>query len=185
LLTSNLIKKLPYLLRKTSDQQEANAAVSLLLKPSPEDYEILFVKRVKRSTDPWSGQIAFPGGKHDPEDKTLKDTVIREIYEETGINLQEDNFLGVLKAINSKPSHNIRILPFIVILKEIPVIKLNENELDRYFWTSYKKIANSEGVANLSNRKVPAYILGDDIVWGVTYRILRKFSEIIELFTIK
>ncbi|MCW3997612.1 MAG: CoA pyrophosphatase [Candidatus Bathyarchaeota archaeon] len=179
MLTSNFIKKLPYLLRKTSDQQGANAAVGLLLKPGQEDYEILFVKRVERSSDPWSGQIAFPGGKHDPEDKTLKDTVIREIFEETGINLQENSFLGVLKATNSKPSRNIRILPFIAILKEGATIKLNENELDCYFWIPYKKIVNSKGVAEFSNRKVPAYILEEEIVWGVTYRILESLEKLL------
>lgn len=170
-------------LREPSDQQEANAAIGILLKPIIEDFEILFVKRVERKTDPWSGQIAFPGGKFDPKDKDLKDTVIREIFEETGINLKEDSFLGVLEAVDSKPKRNIRILPFIALLKNRPVIKLNENELDKYFWIPYKKIVNSIGVANLKNRNVPAYFLEEEIVWGVTYRILRKFNEIINSLT--
>lgn len=185
MLTSKLIKKLPYLLRKNSEHQNANAAVGLILKTGKEDYEILFVKRVKRSSDPWSGQIAFPGGKHDPEDKTLKDTVIREIYEETGIYLQEDSFLGVLSVIKSRPNQNIKILPFIALLKEKPVIKLSKNELDSYFWIPYKKIVNSKGIAEINNRKVPAYIFKEKIVWGVTYRIIRKFRENIELLNAK
>ena len=173
------------LLKETSDQQDANAAVGILLKPIMEDFEVLFVKRVERKTDPWSGQIAFPGGKYDPEDNNLKDTVIREIFEETGINLQEDSFLGVLEAVESKPKRNIKILPFIAFLKKRPVIKLNENELDKYFWIPYRKIVSSIGVANLNNRNVPAYFLEEEIVWGVTYRILGKFNEIINSLSTK
>ena len=132
-----------------------------------------------------AGEIAFPGGKYDPEDNSLKDTVIREIFEETGINLQEDNFLGVLDAVESKPKRNIKILPFIAFLKKRPVIKLNENELDKYFWIPYRKIVSNLGVANLNNRRVLAYFLEEEIVWGVTYRILGKFNEIINSLTTK
>ena len=181
MLNSKLIKRLPDVLKKISDQQQANAAVSLLLKPAIRDYEILFVKRVERLSDPWSGQIAFPGGKRDPEDRTLKDTVIREVFEETNIKLEENNFLGVLEIIKSEPERNIRILPFVALLEKRPTIKLNKNELDRFFWISYKKIERNKGNVDVENKKVPAYILGEDIIWGVTYNILNKFRKNIEL----
>lgn len=181
MLNSKIIKRLPEILGKVSEKYDANAAVSLILKPKLEDYEILFVKRVERISDPWSGQIAFPGGKRDPEDRNLKDTVIREVFEETSIKLMEINFLGVSKIISSKPKRNLRILPFIVFLEESPVIDLNKKELDKFFWVSYKKIESNRGIVNFGSRNVPAYILGDDIVWGVTYKILRDFNKIVEL----
>ena len=181
MLNSKLIKRLPDILGKISEKHNANAAVSLILKPTLEDYEILFVKRVKRISDPWSGQIAFPGGKRDPEDRNLKDTIIREVFEETSIKLKEGNFLGVLNTISSKPKRTFKILPFIVFLEETPIIDLNKKELDRFFWVSFEKIESNRGSVDFGNRKVPAYIFGDDIVWGVTYEILRDFNEIVEL----
>lgn len=181
MLNLNLQKGLPEVLKQISEEYDANAAVSLILRPTLEDHEILFVKRVERISDPWSGQIAFPGGKRDPEDKNLKATVIREVFEETSIKLEEINFLGVLKIINSKPKKNFKILPFIVFLEEPVSINLNKKELDRFFWVSLKKIKNSWGIGKFGDKTVPAYILGKDIVWGVTYKILRDFNKNIGL----
>ncbi len=64
--------KIKQVLRPISDQQEANAAVSLILIQVHQDFKILFVKRVERLSDPWSGQIAFPGGKKESEDEMSK-----------------------------------------------------------------------------------------------------------------
>ncbi|MBT8172001.1 hypothetical protein KJN74_03935, partial [Candidatus Bathyarchaeota archaeon] len=95
--------------------------------------------------------------------------------------LKDINFLGVLKIINSKPKRSFKILPFIVFLEDPPIINLNKKELDRFFWVSFKKIKSNRGIAKFGNRKVPAYIFGKDIVWGVTYKILRDFNKNIEL----
>ena len=72
------IEKLSEALRPLSDEQGANAAVAVLLKLERGRLCVLFVKRVEEAKDPWSGQVAFPGGKRDAEDKDLKETVIRE-----------------------------------------------------------------------------------------------------------
>ena len=181
MLTPKLIEELSVFLKRNPDFQEANAAVSLILKPAIKDYEVLFVKRVERQSDPWSGQIAFPGGKRDLRDRTLKDTIIREVFEETNIKLKKTNFLGVLKIIYSEPNTNFKILPFIALLKKNPIIKLNKNELDSFFWISYKKIKRNKGFVGARNKKVPAYIFGENIVWGVTYNILEMFRKNIEL----
>jgi 8-oxo-dGTP pyrophosphatase MutT (NUDIX family) len=176
--------KIKQVLRPISDHQEANAAVGLILIQVQQDFKILFVKRVERLSDPWSGQIAFPGGKKETKDSNLKDTVIRETFEETNIKLDEDNLIGVLEAIDSGHFSNIKILPFISLLKGPQIIKLNKKELDNYFWYSYKKILNNRSLVEINSKKEPAYILGDKIVWGITYKILREFCEIIEKETL-
>ena len=176
--------KIKQVLRPISDHQEANAAVGLILIQVQQDFKILFVKRVERLSDPWSGQIAFPGGKKETKDSNLKDTVIRETFEETNIKLDEDNLIGVLEAIDSGHFSNIKILSFISLLKGPQIIKLNKKELDNYFWYSYKKILNNRSLVEINSKKEPAYILGDAIVWGITYKILREFCEIIEKETL-
>lgn len=180
MLNLNLVNKLPKILNKASDLKKANAAVILVLTPIGKDYEILFVKRVERLNDPWSGQIAFPGGKTESVDRSLKDTGIRELFEETNVKIKDENILGVLNIIKSEPKRNIRILPFIATIEKKPDIQLNKNELDRFFWIPYERIEASRGTTYIGSKKIPAYIFRKDVVWGVTYNILNTFEKTIE-----
>jgi 8-oxo-dGTP diphosphatase len=66
LVSAEAIAKLPSALEPISDEQGANAAVALLLKPRRNDFDVLLVKRVKNPSDPWSGQMALPGGIREP-----------------------------------------------------------------------------------------------------------------------
>jgi 8-oxo-dGTP pyrophosphatase MutT (NUDIX family) len=180
LVNADVIAKLPTILKSISDEQGANAAVVLLLKSQRNDFGVLFVKRVENPSDPWSGQMALPGGKRKPKDKDLKDTVMRETMEETGIKLDDCRFLGVLTAIRSKPKPKIKILPFIVLLEDEPKLKLNKAELESFIWVPFEEVVQSKGTVEFSFGKVPAYIFADAIVWGITYKILSKFVKAVE-----
>ena len=39
------------------------AAVAMILREAVEDVEMLFIERARHDSDPWSGHLAFPGGK--------------------------------------------------------------------------------------------------------------------------
>ena len=180
MVTADIIKKLPTVLKRVSDEQDANAAVALLLKPKRDDFEVLLVQRVENPSDPWSGQMALPGGKRESKDTSLKDTVMRETLEETGIALGQCRFLGALNAVRSEPKPDFEILPFVVLLEDEPKLKLNKNELETFIWVPYEEIVQSKGTVEFSFGKVPAYILADAIVWGVTYKILSEFVQAVE-----
>ena len=180
MVRAEAIAKLPTALKPVSDEQDANAAVALLLKPKRNDFDLLLVKRVESPSDPWSGQMALPGGKREPKDASLKDTVMRETLEETGVALCKCRFLGVLDAVRSEPKPDFKILPFVVLLEAEPELKLNKAELETFIWVPYEVVVQSKGVAEFSFGKVPAYIFADAIVWGVTYKILSKFVEAVE-----
>ena len=70
-----------------------HAAVLLLLRAPVEERdgmaEILFIKRAERTGDPWSGHLAFPGGRADREDATLLGIAVREAAEEVGIDIRD------------------------------------------------------------------------------------------------
>lgn len=170
------IEELSANLRSVSDEQDANAAVALLLKVEGGRPYILFVKRVQNSSDPWSGQIALPGGKRESKDKDLKETVIRETLEETKINLHGNcRFLGVMSALQSKPRPEIKVLPFVILVGDAPSIRLNEKELEEYFWIPFDELVRDRTYSKFSFGKVPAFIVGNKIIWGLTYRIIESF----------
>ena len=169
------IEQLSTHLRPVSDEQDANAAVALLLKIEGGRIYILFVRRVQDSSDPWSGQIALPGGKREPEDKDLKETVIRETLEETKINLSDCRFLGVISTFHSKPRPEIIVLPFVILVGNATSMILNKKELEDYFWISLDELVKNKRLAKLSFGKVPAFVIGNNIIWGLTYRIIERF----------
>jgi 8-oxo-dGTP pyrophosphatase MutT (NUDIX family) len=180
MVSAETIAKLPTLLRPVSDEQGGNAAVSLLLKPRRGDFEVLLVKRVENPSDTWSGQMALPGGKREPDDLSLKDTAVRETLEETGVALTNCSFLGVLEPVQSEPLPDFKISPFVVLLDCEPRLKLNKAELETFVWVPYEGVVKSKGTVKFSFGEVPAYIFTEGIVWGITYNILTEFIQAVE-----
>lgn len=59
------------------------------------DPELLFIKRATRKGDKWTGHVALPGGKRDPEDEDDQVTAVREAMEEVGIDLSYAHAISV------------------------------------------------------------------------------------------
>ncbi|MFB0514725.1 MAG: CoA pyrophosphatase [Candidatus Bathyarchaeia archaeon] len=171
----DIAEKLSKMLNPVSEEQDADAAVALLLKTVNQDFKVLFVKRVENPTDPWSGQMALPGGKRDSKDKDLKQTVVRETSEETNINLlHRGRFLGVMETLRSTERPDMKILPFVILLEHEPSIKLNE-ELEGFVWISLEELVRHKGTVKFSFGESAAYVVRDFVIWGLTYRILERF----------
>lgn len=174
------LEKLSRVLKPFSVAQDAEAAVVLLLKAVGHDLAALLVKRVENPQDFWSGQVALPGGRRGIRDKNLKETVIRETFEETGIDLRSGcRFLGVLEASTSAGRH-VRVLPFAVFLEHEVAITLERKELERFTWVKLDDLVKHRGIARLSFGEVPAFLVNDYVVWGLTYRILNDFLRVLE-----
>lgn len=47
---------------------------------------LLMMQRAQRIGDPWSGHVAFPGGRVDPSDASTPAAALRELHEETGFD---------------------------------------------------------------------------------------------------
>ena len=72
------------------------AAVAMLLRQTQAGPEVFFIRRAEHPRDPWSGHMAFPGGRQHAEDSSLLDTAIRETLEEVGLDLRAVFADGVL-----------------------------------------------------------------------------------------
>lgn len=157
------------------------AAVAAILVGSDENPpDILLIKRAKRADDPWSGQMAFPGGRRDPEDADLFDTVRRETFEETGIVLQSGDLVGELNDLRPLGPGLPRLIvrPFVFLLEAKPEVVLN-HEVALSLWVDFSKLHGLAGSATVTvsgrNVVVPAYHVEHHIVWGLTERILNSF----------
>ena len=71
------------------DGVRVHAAVSLILREGKE-LEVLLIKRAEIEGDPWSGQMALPGGRKDASDSSLLQTAMRETEEEVGLSLESE-----------------------------------------------------------------------------------------------
>ena len=93
------------------------AAVAMVLREVEAGLELLFIRRAEHPNDPWSGQMAFPGGRTEPGDVGLRATAIRETREELGLDLERQGlFLGALDEVRAmarlRPM-NLAIAPFV------------------------------------------------------------------------
>jgi 8-oxo-dGTP pyrophosphatase MutT (NUDIX family) len=164
------------------------AAVALIFRLGTNDgLELLLVKRAEYAGDPWSGQIAFPGGREEAGDSSLAETAIRETREETGIDLHRDGMLlGVLDDLRPRTVHlpAIVVRPFVAILDGHEPLELSP-ELALAFWVPFGSLARTE-----SWRQDTVFARGiqinarvfqheDHIVWGMTERVLTGMMELL------
>lgn len=175
-----------YTAQEISAPEARPAAVALILVEQSGGLEALFIKRAARVGDPWSGQVAFPGGRHDPEDGDLLATAIRETREETGVELSDAERLGVLDDLYPRTPTlpPVRVRPFVFALPaRRPLV--STVEVERAFWVPLARIVEPSVRRDVKlvvggvERVFPAYDLGEDVIWGMTERILTPFLELL------
>ena len=160
-----------------SDQELPKAAVAIILDPNREGGSVLLIKRKERKGDPWSGQIAFPGGHRSRNDRTCLETAIREASEEVGIGLREGELLGNLPFMYSR-TRLVLVAPFVFLVTRHSVISLND-EVTASFWIPLdvlsKMMATKREVEDEGRRlAVDSYVYGEHVIWGLTFRIINE-----------
>lgn len=165
------------------DGSPARAAVAVTLRPGlGESLELLLIRRAEREGDPWSGQIALPGGRWSPNDTSLLHTALRETWEETGLDLSQAGLvLGTLDELRPRTATlpSIIITPVVVALEVAPPLVLSDEVADA-FWVSLDVLRDPARTRESHVRvrgatwHVPSFVLGEHVVWGLTERILRQ-----------
>lgn len=157
------------------------AAVAVLVVPAADDVDLLLIRRAERASDPWSGHMALPGGRKDEDDRDLYCTVVREVHEELGVTLDSSALLGELDDLRPATAPaRVMVRPFVFALAQRPALSLSE-EVARVRWSASRELAASMGTTEVYHhgllRTMPCYRLGDDIVWGMTHRILEPLID--------
>ena len=158
------------------------AAVTVILAGGLEDPEVLFIKRKRRRGDPWSGQIAFPGGRKKRYERDLLSTAIREAREEVGIVLREEDFLGVLGIFSPKNAPEIRVAAYVTHLREMPKVVISEGEVEKYFWIRLRELPKCEEIRSMPTSRGlwrgVTYECEGELIWGMTARIVKRLLTI-------
>ena len=166
------------------DPVARHAAVALILRLADDgDVELLMIQRAVFPGDPWSGHIALPGGRKEPEDVSLERTAIRETLEETGFDLAaHGHLLGTLDEVHPRTPRlpSLIIRPHVFIAPRAVTI-VTSAEVAEAFWVPLPLLAHpsATGEATFTDRGVErterSFRLGQHVVWGLTERILRQF----------
>ena len=163
------------------------AAVALVLRRhSARDAEVLFIRRAERVGDPWSGHVAFPGGRRDDADASLEVTARRETREELSLDLDAAaRMIGVLDDLRPRsPSlPSIAVRPFVfVLMREVELVP--NDEVHSVFWTPLSELRDPARAAEHAFERggawlrFPAYRWGEDVVWGMTERIVSQLLAV-------
>ncbi len=172
--------------KEVSEPGTHPAAVALMLVEGAEGLEALFIRRALRPGDPWSGQVALPGGRHDPTDAGLLATAIRETLEETGVDLSAAERLGALDDLqpHTPTLPPVVVRPFVFALLDRPALAPSV-EVQWAFWLPLGHLAQPGVRREVTlavrgvERAFPAYVVGEEVVWGMTERILTPFLELV------
>lgn len=183
-ITTTLNRHQPQKLEQLAQKQ---AAVAMLLTDAATGPEVLFIRRAEYEGDPWSGDVAFPGGGIEAEDNGPQQAAEREVWEEIGLQLSPQHYLGQLDDL-SGAYLPIQIFCFVYLLPEKPQLTLNGEVLDT-FWVPLDQLLNPQRCKQASfeyrgtTRTHPIVDLGgycDRFLWGITYRLFENFFSLLD-----
>lgn len=183
-----IVEHSPTLYQPTKTTRQA--AVAIVLHEEQERTNVLFIKRATFEGDPWSGDMAFPGGHKDPADNSFKDAAIRETFEEIGLDLAKSEHIGPLshqRASNRGRAIDMIVAPHVFAVDQIPPLVIDEREVDEVVWGSfdamiqgnildveYKTVGDSAVQFNGYRLSVQHF------VWGLTYRTLQTLFSAVD-----
>lgn len=166
-----------------SDPGLVSSAVLVPLYKKADEYHILLTRRTA-GVEHHKGQISFPGGRMDEGDTDLLATALREGFEEIGLRPEDVEILGELddEIISSS---NFLVSPFVAFIPYPYDFKINHDEVETLVEVP---VAVLRDMANFREKVVAddgnpltayAYRYGDQVIWGATARILKRFLDLV------
>ena len=171
-----------------AQKAKRHAAVAMLLRNNGLGTEVMFIRRAEYENDPWSGDLGFPGGGIEEQDANPRAAAERETWEEVGLCLTEENYLGQSDDL-AGAYLSIHISCFIYAVNRDPQFRLNREVVD-LFWVPLRTLLDPQRNqrANFfyrgSDREHPVIELtewSNRPLWGITYRLLDNFLNLFDL----
>ncbi|MDG1229495.1 MAG: CoA pyrophosphatase [SAR86 cluster bacterium] len=165
----------------TPPVDELRQAAVLIAVTESENPELIYTLRSNK-VGSHGGEVSFPGGMFETEDKNLQDTALRESYEETGLDKSKVNILGSIDTVVSR--FNISVTPYVGIVPSDIELNDNSDEIEACFRVPLsflledKRHRNDEINRNGDIFFMPAYSYDSYIIWGLTAMITVDFLNI-------
>ena len=159
------------------------AAVLILLHQTSEDLNVIYCLR-SNNLPTHAGEVAFPGGKREEKDATLRDTALREAQEEVNLGLKDVEVLGEISSVQSR--FGLSVTPYIGILKSNSLIA-DGKEIAEVFSVPLNFIKDNmqkeQKSENWDNKKVffPFFEFENKMVWGLTAYMTVEFLKLLDI----
>ena len=156
------------------------AAVLLGLVERDGDARLILTKRTENLAN-HSGQIAFPGGKIDPEDVSAEAAALREAREEIGLDAGEVEVIGRLPDYHSGSGYIIA--PVIAEVRSSAGFEINPGEVEYLFEVplAFLMDRRNHQLGSRVFRNVERHYYempyGEHYIWGVTAGMIRVFHD--------
>ncbi|MCB0806135.1 MAG: CoA pyrophosphatase [Bacteroidales bacterium] len=160
------------------------SAVLILFYPGKTSTQTVFILRPQYD-GVHAGQIAFPGGRAEPEDRSIIDTALREAYEEVNIKPQAVKVLGTLSDLYIPPSNYI-VTPVVGTTDKMPEFERDPAEVDEIILADAGFLLDpsliKETIVKVRGFSIeaPYFDINGYVVWGATAMILNELKAIIE-----
>jgi len=168
---------------------ESRAAVAVVFREGSHSVELLLIERAEREGDPWSGHMAFPGGRMEDHDDSTRSAAQRETYEEVGVDLTHAEYLGQLDDIVGNPSNRptLVVAAHAFYLAESQSFTIDLEEVQKAFWFPLADMLEESRsvhyeIAERPEARFPGILVGvpnRHVVWGLTYRFLENLLGVL------
>ena len=166
--------------RLTRSEPLRDAAVLVPVVDRGPEATVILTKRAERLTN-HSGQVAFPGGRIDPDDASPEDAALRETFEEIGLGREHIEIIGRMPDYVS--GSGFRIAPVLSVVRPGFELTINEYEVDAVFEAPLSFLmdpANHRRDSRMWNELEWFFYdmpYGGQRIWGVTAGIIRTLYE--------
>ncbi len=151
----------------------AQSAVSVLLLP---ERRLWLIRRADRPGDPWSGHLAFPGGRAQPSDPDLFAAARRETFEELGLDLAPAEHLGRLDDLRTRPVRSLMVRPHVFVWDHVPTVQPN-HEVAGVLQVDFDHLLEGRGRGRMLwpgpvGIALPCVELPEGRLWGLTLQMI-------------
>ncbi len=169
-------------MNKSSDSAKKSAVLLMLYEKYNKIYVCLMVRAGGKNLH--SGQISFPGGRHEDFDNSVVITALREANEEVGVDSKNIKILGNLTSVFI-PVSNYMVFPTVGYYVGTPKFRLNKTEVAELLEVPLEKLLDDKNkklcMLNVrgSELEAPIFEVDNYKIWGATAMIINEFLEVL------
>ncbi len=166
-----------------------HAAVAAVLRQNTE-LELLFIRRAEQERDPWSGHMAFPGGRVDDSDFSPFAAAVRETQEEVDLNLEllgtHEGTLSQVPATARGKGLPLVIHPFVFSVKGDPELSPQLEEVAETHWVPVSFLLNPDNRQSMERTyagvtfNLPCYHYQERVIWGLTLKMADELLSLLK-----